>query len=169
MEIVYDDASLRDYISRAAEAHPDHPVLVDRFLEDAVEIDVVDALCDTGTEVSPRRDHGAHRGGRDPLRRLSVRPPAGHPRASPSPRGGAQDPPGASPSIGVRGLINVQYALKDGILYVLGANPRPAARCPFVSKATAVPLAKACARVMLGRVHRRAARHAWNSQPPGQR
>ena len=92
MEIVYDEASLRDYISRATELTPDHPVLVDRFLEDAVEIDV-DALCD-GTEVYPRRDLWSTSRRPGSTRRLSVRPPAGHPGPV-RPRGGAQGHRGA--------------------------------------------------------------------------
>ncbi len=75
MEIVYDEKTLQGYITRATELSPEHPVLVDRFLEDAIEIDV-DALCD-GTEVYIGGDHGAHRGGRYPLRRLGVRAAAG--------------------------------------------------------------------------------------------
>ena len=71
MEIVYDDDMLRDYIGRATQVSPEHPVLVDRFLDDAVEIDV-DALYD-GDGALPRRRHGAHRGGRHPLRRLGLR------------------------------------------------------------------------------------------------
>ncbi|MFT4126022.1 MAG: carbamoyl-phosphate synthase large subunit [Gordonia sp. (in: high G+C Gram-positive bacteria)] len=147
MEIVYDEKSLADYISRATELTPDHPVLVDRFLEDAVEIDV-DALCD-GEEVylggimEHIEEAGIHSGdsacalppvtlGRSDLEMV---------RASTT---------ALAQGIGVRGLLNVQYALKDDVLYVLEANPRASRTVPFVSKATAVPLAKACARVMLG-------------------
>ena len=147
MEIVYDEASLADYISRATELTPDHPVLVDRFLEDAVEIDV-DALCD-GTEVyiggvmEHIEEAGIHSGdsacalppitlGRSDLEMVRRSTEA------------------LAKGIGVRGLMNVQYALKDDILYVLEANPRASRTVPFVSKATSVPLAKACARVMLG-------------------
>jgi carbamoyl-phosphate synthase large subunit len=77
MEIVYDDATLRAYV-RPPPRQPRHPVLIDRFLDDAIEIDV-DALYD-GVRAVPRRRHGAHRGGRDPLRRLGLRAAADHPR-----------------------------------------------------------------------------------------
>jgi carbamoyl-phosphate synthase large subunit len=147
MEIVYDEASLRDYISRATELTPDHPVLVDRFLEDAVEIDV-DALCD-GTEVylggimEHIEEAGIHSGDS-----ACALPPVTLGRSDLEAVRKATE--ALAHGIGVRGLINVQYALKDDILYVLEANPRASRTVPFVSKATAVPLAKACARVMLG-------------------
>ncbi|MFF0544265.1 carbamoyl-phosphate synthase large subunit [Nocardia thailandica] len=147
MEIVYDEKSLEGYISRATELNPEHPVLVDRFLEDAIEIDV-DALCDgeevfLGGVMEHIEEAGIHSGdsacalppitlGRsdiEAVRRSTV---------------------ALAKGIGVKGLLNVQYALKDDVLYVLEANPRASRTVPFVSKATAVPLAKACARVMLG-------------------
>ncbi|MDP9101244.1 MAG: carbamoyl-phosphate synthase large subunit [Actinomycetota bacterium] len=147
MEIVYDDAMLRGYIDRATAISPEHPVLVDRFLEDAVEIDV-DALCD-GVEVylggvmEHIEEAGIHSGdsacalppitlGSTDLARIRTSTEA------------------IAAGVGVRGLLNVQYALKDDVLYVLEANPRASRTVPFVSKATAVPLAKAAARVMLG-------------------
>ena len=147
MEIVYDESSLRSYIERATEISPDRPVLVDRFLDDAVEIDV-DVLCD-GTEVylggvmEHIEEAGIHSGdsacalppitlGRDDIDRVR--------RSSEALAFG----------IGVKGLMNVQYAIKDDVLYVLEANPRASRTVPFVSKATGVHLAKACARIMLG-------------------
>ncbi|GED97902.1 carbamoyl-phosphate synthase large subunit [Gordonia crocea] len=147
MEIVYDEESLRDYISRATELTSDHPVLVDRFLEDAVEIDV-DALCD-GTEVylggimEHIEEAGIHSGDS-----ACALPPVTLGRSDLEAVRAATE--ALAHGIGVRGLINVQYALKDDILYVLEANPRASRTVPFVSKATAVPLAKACARVMMG-------------------
>jgi carbamoyl-phosphate synthase large subunit len=148
MEIVYDDATLRDYIARATDISPSHPVLVDRFLDDAIEIDV-DALCDATGEVylggvmEHIEEAGIHSGDSScalppitlgashlaEVRRYTERIARG---------------------VGVRGLLNVQYALKDDALYVLEANPRASRTVPFVSKATAVPLAKAAARIMLG-------------------
>ncbi|MFI6218701.1 carbamoyl-phosphate synthase large subunit [Nocardia brasiliensis] len=147
MEIVYDEQSLEGYISRATELSPEHPVLVDRFLEDAIEIDV-DALCDgeevyLGGVMEHIEEAGIHSGdsacalppitlGRsdiEAVRRSTV---------------------ALAKGIGVKGLLNVQYALKDDVLYVLEANPRASRTVPFVSKATAVPLAKAAARIMLG-------------------
>ncbi len=147
MEIVYDEDTLAGFISRATEASPEHPVLIDRFLDDAIEIDV-DCLCD-GTDfylggiMEHIEEAGVHSGDsacalppislgaavieqiRDYTAKLAF-------------------------GIGVRGLMNVQYALKDEQLYVLEANPRASRTVPFVSKATAVPLAKAAARVALG-------------------
>jgi len=147
MEIVYDDAMLTGYIDRATAISPQHPVLVDRFLEDAVEVDV-DALYD-GTELylagvmEHIEEAGIHSGdsacslppttlGRADLDRIRTSTEA------------------IAAGVGVRGLLNVQYALKDDVLYVLEANPRASRTVPFVSKATAVPVAKAAARVMLG-------------------
>jgi carbamoyl-phosphate synthase large subunit len=148
MEIVYDDPTLRDYIGRATEISPDHPVLVDRFLDDAIEIDV-DALCDAGGEVylggvmEHIEEAGIHSG--DSSCALPPITLAGSHLAEV--RRYTEE---IARGIGVRGLLNVQYALKDDALYVLEANPRASRTVPFVSKATAVPLAKAAARIMLG-------------------
>jgi carbamoyl-phosphate synthase large subunit len=147
MEIVYDEATLAGYIERATEVTPEHPVLVDRFLDDAIEIDV-DALCDgeelfLGGVMEHIEEAGIHSGdsscalppitlGRTDLQNIR------------------RSTELIAKGIGVRGLLNVQYALKDDILYVLEANPRASRTVPFVSKATAVPLAKAAARIMLG-------------------
>ncbi|MDQ4037071.1 MAG: carbamoyl-phosphate synthase large subunit [Actinomycetota bacterium] len=147
MEIVYDDAALEAYIEKATQVSPAHPVLVDRFLEDAVEIDV-DALYD-GTELflggvmEHIEEAGIHSGdsscalppitlGSSELARIRASTEA------------------IAAGVGVRGLLNVQYALKDDLLYVLEANPRASRTVPFVSKATAVPLAKAAARISVG-------------------
>ncbi|GAC00114.1 carbamoyl-phosphate synthase large chain [Gordonia namibiensis NBRC 108229] len=147
MEIVYDEKSLEDYISRATELTPDHPVLVDRFLEDAVEIDV-DALCDgdevyIGGVMEHIEEAGIHSGDS-----ACALPPVTLGRADLEMVRTSTE--ALAKGIGVQGLLNVQYALKDDVLYVLEANPRASRTVPFVSKATAVPLAKACARVMLG-------------------
>ncbi len=147
MEIVYDEESLAAYIARATEVSPEHPVLVDRFLDDAIEIDV-DALCD-GTEVflggvmEHIEEAGIHSGDSScalPPITLGRTDVAAVRRCTEA----------IAKGIGVRGLLNVQYALKDDVLYVLEANPRASRTVPFVSKATAVPLAKAAARIMLG-------------------
>ena len=147
MEIVYDERSLRNYIERATEITSDHPVLVDRFLDNAIEIDV-DALCD-GTDVylagvmEHIEEAGIHSGdsacalppmtlGTEDINKVRESTAA------------------LAHGIGVRGLINVQFALKDDILYVIEANPRASRTVPFVSKATGVPLAKAASRIMLG-------------------
>jgi carbamoyl-phosphate synthase large subunit len=147
MEIVYDDAMLTGYIDRATAISPEHPVLVDRFLEDAIEIDV-DGLYD-GNELylagvmEHIEEAGIHSGdsacalppitlGKADLERIRRSTEA------------------IARGVGVRGLLNVQYALKDDVLYVLEANPRASRTVPFVSKATAVQVAKAAARIMLG-------------------
>lgn len=147
MEIVYDEASLEDYINRATELSSDHPVLVDRFLDNAIEIDV-DALCD-GDEVylagvmEHIEEAGIHSGDS-----ACALPPMTL---------GAQDIEKVREAtkklalgIGVQGLMNVQYALKDDILYVIEANPRASRTVPFVSKATGVNLAKAASRIAVG-------------------
>ncbi|MCV7222711.1 carbamoyl-phosphate synthase large subunit [Mycolicibacterium elephantis] len=147
MEIVYDDDTLHGYITRATQLSPEHPVLVDRFLEDAIEIDV-DALCD-GTEVyiggimEHIEEAGIHSGDS-----ACALPPVTLGRSDIESVRRATE--AIAHGIGVVGLLNVQYALKDDVLYVLEANPRASRTVPFVSKATAVPLAKACARIMLG-------------------
>ncbi|WP_422774467.1 carbamoyl-phosphate synthase large subunit [Plantactinospora sp. WMMC1484] len=148
MEIVYDDETLRGYIARATDISPDHPVLVDRFLDDAIEIDV-DALCDADGEVyvggvmEHIEEAGIHSGDSScalpPITLASSHLEAVRRYTVAIARG-----------VGVRGLLNVQFALKDDVLYVLEANPRASRTVPFVSKATAVPLAKAAARIMLG-------------------
>jgi carbamoyl-phosphate synthase large subunit len=148
MEIVYDDVALRAYITRATDISPEHPVLVDRFLDDAIEIDV-DALVDATGDVyiggimEHIEEAGIHSGDSacalPPITLVSA--DIAKVRAYTEAIGRA---------IGVRGLLNVQYALKDERLYVLEANPRASRTVPFVSKATGVPLAKAAARIMLG-------------------
>jgi carbamoyl-phosphate synthase large subunit len=147
MEIVYDEDSLAGYIARATEITPEHPVLVDRFLDDAIEIDV-DALCDgdevfLGGVMEHIEEAGVHSGDSS-----CALPPItlGRTDLAAIRRSTAAIAHG----IGVRGLLNVQYALKDDVLYVLEANPRASRTVPFVSKATAAPLAKAAARIMLG-------------------
>ena len=148
MEIVYDEASLRGYFRNAVRVSPDHPVLIDLFLEDAFEVDV-DALCDgreciIGGVMQHIEDAGVHSGDSacvlppyliddedvDKMRHYTRQ---------------------FAKALGVVGLINVQYAIKDGVIYVLEVNPRGSRTVPFVSKATGVPLAKLAAAVMVGR------------------
>jgi carbamoyl-phosphate synthase large subunit len=147
MEIVYDDRTLEDYVRRAAEASPGHPVLIDRFLDDAIEIDV-DALYDgeelyLGGVMEHIEEAGIHSGDS-----ACALPPItlGHKNIDEIRR----CTEAIARGVGVRGLLNVQYGLAGGVLYVLEANPRASRTVPFVSKATAVPLAKAAARIMLG-------------------
>ena len=147
MEIVYDDETLDDYITRVTEASPTNPVMVDKFLDDAVEIDV-DALFDgTDLYVGGVMEHieeaGVHSGdsactlppitlGDDVVERIRR-----------STRAIAE-------GVGVRGLINIQYAMAGDTLFVLEANPRASRTVPFVSKATGTQLAKAAALLMMG-------------------
>ncbi|KDN17148.1 CarB family protein, partial [Amycolatopsis rifamycinica] len=147
MEIVYDEETLAGYIRRATEVTPEHPVLVDRFLDDAIEIDV-DALFDgeqlyLGGVMEHIEEAGIHSGDSS-----CALPPItlGHTDLQAVRR----STEAIARGVGVRGLLNVQYALKDDVLYVLEANPRASRTVPFVSKATAVPLAKAAALIMTG-------------------
>ncbi len=147
MEIVYDDGMLADYLGRATEINPEHPVLIDRFLDDAIEIDV-DALYD-GTELflagvmEHIEEAGIHSGDS-----ACALPPVTLGAAD---IGRIRDSTLAiAHGVGVRGLLNVQYAMAGDVLYVLEANPRASRTVPFVSKATTVPVAKAAARVMVG-------------------
>lgn len=147
MEIVYDEDSLRDYIERATEITSDHPVLVDRFLDNAIEIDV-DALCDgeevyLGGVMEHIEEAGIHSGDSSCALPPMTLGPEDIEKVRESTRRLAH-------GIGVKGLMNVQYALKDDTLYVIEANPRASRTVPFVSKATGVPMAKVAARVMLG-------------------
>ena len=147
MEIVYDEDSLRDYIERATEITSDHLVLVDRFLDNAIEIDV-DALCDgeevyLGGVMEHIEEAGIHSGDSSCALPPMTLGPEDIEKVRESTRRLAH-------GIGVKGLMNVQYALKDDTLYVIEANPRASRTVPFVSKATGVPMAKAAARVMLG-------------------
>jgi len=148
MEIVYDVASLREFFERAARVAPEHPVLIDRFLEDAFEADV-DAIADgkrcvIGGVMQHIEDAGIHSGDS-----ACVMPPylIGDRQVEELRR----HTKAFAAALGVVGLINVQYAIKDGVVYVLEVNPRASRTVPFVSKATGVPLARLAAAVMIGR------------------
>ena len=150
MEIVFDTATLRDYFVRIdgqAIVGPDSPLLVDRFLDDAIEIDV-DALFDgeqlyVGGVMEHIEEAGVHSGdsactlppislGKKDVDRVREATLA------------------IAQGIGVKGLLNVQFAIGAGVLYVLEANPRASRTVPFVSKALGIPLAKAASRIMVG-------------------
>ena len=147
MEIVYDDGALAAFISRATDITPHHPVLVDRFLDSAIEIDV-DALFDgtdlyLGGVMEHIEEAGIHSGDSacvlpsmtiTPLQLVEIKLATTK----------------IAQAVGVRGLINIQFAIAGNILYVLEANPRASRTVPFVSKATGVALAKAAARISLG-------------------
>ena len=147
MEIVYDEETLREYFTRAVQASPEHPVLIDRFLEDAFEADV-DAVCDgervlIGGVMQHIEEAGIHSGDSacvlPPylLRDDHIAQMRRHTREF-------------AEALGVVGLMNVQYAVHDGRVYVIEVNPRASRTVPFVSKATGVPLARVAARVLLG-------------------
>jgi len=147
MEIVYDDASLSAFISRATEITPDHPVLVDRFLDSAIEIDV-DALYDgdelfLGGVMEHIEEAGIHSGDSACVLPAMTITTAQNKAIREATLKIAQ-------GVGVLGLINIQFAIAGDVLYVLEANPRASRTVPFVSKATGVPLAKAAARISLG-------------------
>ena len=148
MEIVYDQASLRHYMAHAVAASPEHPVLIDKFLDDAVELDV-DALADgervvIGGIMEHIERAGVHSGDsacvlppksigkdiQDEIRRQTV---------------------SLAKALNVRGLMNAQFAVKGRDIYVLEVNPRASRTVPFVSKAIGVPLAKLAARIMVGK------------------
>ena len=147
MVIAYNEQYLEKYMAEAVSVSPDHPVLLDRFLEGAIEVDV-DAVCDgdtvyLGGVMEHIEEAGIHSGdsaccippftlSEDVVTRIRE-----HTRA-------------LALRLGVRGLMNVQFAVKDQQVYVLEVNPRASRTVPFVSKATGVPLAKVAARVMAG-------------------
>ncbi len=148
MEIVYDDTSLARYMAEAVSVSPEHPVLIDKFLEEAIEVDV-DAVCDgTRTVIAGVMEHieeaGIHSGDSacaippfslsgDVVARLKEQTIA------------------LAGALKVRGLMNIQFAVKGSEIYVLEVNPRGSRTVPFVSKATGLNLAQVAARVMLGK------------------
>lgn len=148
MRIVYDEAELKTYITTAVLASPEHPVLIDKFLEDAVEIDV-DAISDGETIViggimEHIEEAGIHSGDSAcvlPSHTLKRKVCA---QIKESTRALAIE-------LGIIGLMNIQYAVKNDLLYVLEVNPRASRTIPFVSKATGIPLAKLATKVMLGK------------------
>ena len=147
MGIVYDGAQLEKYMAEAAKISPDHPVYLDRFLEGAVEVDL-DALCDgEAVYVGGVLEHiemaGIHSGDS-----ACCTPPFALSEALVSQlRSVARD---LALRLGVVGLINIQFAIKDQVIYIIEADPRASRTVPFVSKATGVPLAKMAARIMAG-------------------
>ncbi len=156
MQIVYSDNELAHYMRFAVEASPERPVLVDKFLEDATEVDV-DCIADVGLFSDPSQgtvvmgallEHieyaGVHSGDA-----AMVLPP--HTLAPKIIEVIREYTHAMARELKVTGLMNVQYAVKDGIVYVLEVNPRASRTVPFVSKAIGVPLAKLAARVMTGK------------------
>jgi carbamoyl-phosphate synthase large subunit len=147
MEIVYGEDELERFVATAAEAGPDHPVLVDRFLEGAIEVDV-DAVCDgtdvfVGAVMEHIEEAGVHSGDST----CHIPPPT----LSEEELDEVERITGVlARRLGVVGLINLQLAVKDERIWVLEANPRASRTVPFVSKAVGIPLAKVATRVLLG-------------------
>ncbi len=148
MEIVYDEETLERYVREAAEVSPEKPILIDKFLEDAIEAEV-DALCD-GEEVviggimEHIEEAGVHSGDS-----ACVLPPISLPKEIIDTI--IDYTRKIALALKVVGLINIQFAIKDGVVYVLEANPRASRTVPFVSKATGLPLAKIAAKLMMGK------------------
>ncbi|HSB08697.1 MAG TPA: carbamoyl-phosphate synthase large subunit [Blastocatellia bacterium] len=148
MQIVYDEASLDNYMTFAVEASPEHPVLIDSFLEDAVEIDV-DALADGERVVIAGIQQHIEEAGIHSGDSSCVLPPWGISEAHlDSMRRYTRE---LARALEVVGLMNIQFAIWRDTVYVLEVNPRASRTVPFVSKATGVPLAKIAARLMIGR------------------
>ncbi|MEW6059868.1 MAG: carbamoyl-phosphate synthase large subunit [Actinomycetota bacterium] len=148
MEIVYGEDELERFVQSAAEASPDHPVLIDRFLEGAIEVDV-DAVCDgvdvyIGAVMEHIEEAGVHSGDSS----CAIPPPT-------LPEEELEEVERITRALahrlGVRGLMNMQLAVKDERIWVLEANPRASRTVPYVSKVTGVPLAKVATLVLVGR------------------
>ncbi len=148
MKIVYDQEDLEFYVETAVQVSPGKPILIDRFLEDATEIDV-DAISDgEDTIIGGIMEHieeaGIHSGDSAcvlpsiSLSQETLEQIKDHTEA-------------IAGELGVKGLMNIQYAVKDGVIYVLEVNPRASRTVPFVSKATGVPLAKLATKVIMGK------------------
>jgi carbamoyl-phosphate synthase large subunit len=148
MEIVYDEKSLSDYMEKAVEASPERPILIDKFLEDAIEVDV-DAIADGETCViggilEHIEEAGIHSGDS-----AMVLPP--HTLGKDILDTIKKNTIAMAMELKVKGLMNVQYAVKNNIVYILEVNPRASRTVPFVSKVIGVPLAKLATKIMLGK------------------
>ncbi len=148
MDIIYDDDALNEYIAEAIEVSPQNPILIDKFIEDALEVEV-DALCDgkdvvIGGIMEHIEEAGVHSGDSA----CALPPISLDDRVIDKVKNYTRK---IALGLGVIGLINIQYAVKDNIVYVLEANPRASRTVPFVSKASGIPLAKIAAKIMVGR------------------
>lgn len=148
MEIVYHEEDLELYMRDAVRASPEHPILIDKFLEDAIEVDV-DAIADGETVViggimEHIEEAGVHSGDS-----ACVLPP--YTLSDELIKIIKENTYALAKELKVKGLMNVQYAIRDDIVYVLEVNPRASRTIPFVSKVTGVPLAKLAAKIMVGR------------------
>lgn len=148
MDIIYDDEALEDYMTEALEVSPEKPILIDKFIEDALEVEV-DALCD-GEEViiggimEHIEEAGVHSGDSA----CALPPISLSDRVIEKIKVYTRK---IALALGVVGLTNIQYAVKDEVVYVIEANPRASRTVPFVSKATGLPLAKIAAKIMIGK------------------
>jgi carbamoyl-phosphate synthase large subunit len=148
MEIVYDEPSLVRYMQRAVRASPEHPVLIDRFLEDAIEVDV-DAVSDgRDVVVGGIMEHIEHAGVHSGDSACSLPPYSIDQDVQAEIR---RQTVALARELRVVGLMNVQFAVKERVVYVLEVNPRASRTVPFVSKAIGVPLAKIAVQCMIGR------------------
>ena len=148
MEIVYDEQSLTSYARQAIQVSPEHPMLIDRFLEQATEVEV-DALCDgTDTFIPPVMEHielaGVHSG--DSACSIPTRSIAQEYLTAIE-----QHTRSIAREFNVVGFINIQYAICDGTVYILEANPRASRTVPLVSKITGIPLARIATHIIMGK------------------
>ena len=151
MEIVFDDDSLEAYMRQAVQVSPNLPVLIDKFLEDAVEVDV-DAICDgTDVVIGGVMEHIEQAGIHSGDSACSLPPHSLNAETLATIR---EQTRALALELGVVGLLNIQYAIQEDTVYILEVNPRASRTIPFVSKATGVPLAKLAARVMAGKTLR---------------
>ena len=148
MIIAYDDEQLTDYMALAREASPDHPILVDKFLEDATEIDV-DAVCDGKQVIVAGVMEHIERAGVHSGDSACVLPP--RTIGASMVESLKEQTRALALALDVVGLINIQFAIKGGDIYVIEVNPRASRTVPFVSKATGIPWAKVAAKLMIGR------------------
>jgi len=148
MQIVYDDDALKNYMTHAVAASPEHPVLIDKFLDDAIEVDV-DALSDgEDVVIGGIMEHIERAGVHSGDSACSLPPKSIHPDIQDEIR---QQTIVLAKALNVRGLMNVQFAVQETNVFVLEVNPRASRTVPFVSKAIGVPLAKIAARIMVGK------------------
>jgi carbamoyl-phosphate synthase large subunit len=148
MEIVYDDQDLEAFMKKAVAASPEHPILIDKFLEDAIEIDV-DAVADgTTCVVAGIMEHIEEAGIHSGDSACAIPPLSLSDRQIAELRTQTY---ALADELGVKGLLNIQYAIRGDDIYVLEVNPRASRTVPFVSKATGIPWAKVAARVMAGK------------------
>jgi carbamoyl-phosphate synthase large subunit len=162
MRIVYDDQDLVQFVGEAVAVAPEHPILIDKFLEDSIEIDV-DAVADAeGVVVGGVMEHiekaGVHSGDA-----ACALPPYSLDDAQV--RALRTQTKALAKALGVVGLINVQFAIRNEVVYVLEVNPRASRTVPFVSKSLGVPLAKVATRAMLGRAVTAALAHVEEREP----